>query len=64
MIRRRAMPASLLAAVVVAVTVFACEAFVRRAEKAAAFAAEARDPATGAFLERSAAALAARKAHR
>ena len=36
MIRRRAMPASIVAAVVVAVTVFACEAFVRHAEKAAA----------------------------
>lgn len=44
MIRRRAMPASLLAAVVVAVTVFACEAFVRHAEKAAAFAADATYP--------------------
>ncbi len=42
--RRRALPASIVAAVVVAVTVFACEAFVRHAEKAAAFAADAWYP--------------------
>lgn len=44
MTRGRALPASLVAAVVVAVTVFACETFVRRAEKAAAFVAGAWYP--------------------